>query len=141
MSSVPPIRSQPAEGRLPAEARRRAERDWVFFLLEELSGLGDLLRFRRDQDGEGADIAAALGRARAIVDALGWQREAALAHTWAFVRERLRFPGDAWGPSLVLDRLELDRGRVEGWRAGLSDGARALLAATPAPLAAGPASL
>jgi hypothetical protein len=129
MSPVPP-----SEPRLPADARRRAEQDWVFFLLEELNGIGDLLRFRRDQDGDRAEIEAALGRARAIVDALGWQREPALAHTWTFAQQRLRFPEDAWGPSVVLGRLEPDQGRVAAWRAALSDEARARLAATPTPL-------
>ena len=33
-------------------SRRRAEQDWVFFLLEELNGLGDSLRFQQEPKGQ-----------------------------------------------------------------------------------------
>jgi hypothetical protein len=128
--SPAPVRSLPLERRFPAATRRHAERDWVFFLLEELNGIGDILRFRREEGQARPD--EALARARAIVTALGWQPEAAVAHTWAFVQARLQFPEDAWGPDLILARLDPSN-RWRSWRDNLGDDARVLLTAIPDP--------
>jgi hypothetical protein len=114
-------------------SRRRAEQDWVFFLLEELNGLGDSLRFQQEPEGQDGRAADLLARAGSIIDVLGWQPDAALAHTWAFATRALQFQEDAWGPNLVLERLERDRGRLQAWRATLPSEARAILSRTPSP--------
>jgi hypothetical protein len=119
--------------RFSPASRRRAEQDWVFFLLEELNGLGDILRFQQEPEGHDARAADVLARAGSIIDALGWQPDAALAHTWAFASRELQFQEDAWGPNLVLERLEPDRRRLHAWRATLSAEARAILSRTPSP--------
>jgi hypothetical protein len=121
--------------------RRRAEQDWVFFLLEELNGLGDVLRFQQEMEGQEVRVADALARAGSIVEALGWQSDVALAHTWTFARQKLQFQEDAWGPNLVLERLEPNRGRLQAWRDALSVEARAILSGTPSPFATASAPL
>ena len=103
----------------------------MFFLLEELNGLGDVLRFQQEAEGQEVRATDALARAGSIVDALGWQSDVALAHTWTFARHELQFQEDAWGPNLVLERLEPNRRRLQAWQATLSVEARAILSGTP----------
>jgi hypothetical protein len=117
--------------RFAPASRRRAEQDWIFFLLEELNGLGDVLRFQQETEGQEVRAADALSRAGSIVEALDWQSDVALAHTWTFARQELQFQEDAWGPNLVLDRLEPNRWRLQAWRDALSVEARAILSGTP----------
>jgi hypothetical protein len=128
--TLPPVRSLLVERRFPRARQRSAERDWIFFLLEELNGLGDVLRFRQEESGPDASIDEVVARVRAILEALGWQPGPALTHTWAFVKARLHFPEDGWGPNLVLERFEPDGERLAAWRAGLPSDARAILAST-----------
>jgi hypothetical protein len=123
------MRSLPIERRFPAGKRRAAERDWVFFLLEELNGLADVLRFRQETDPQ-APVDETLARAGAIVAALGWQAGTAVTHTWAFVQTRLQFPEDAWGPHLALARFDPGP-RLRAWRASLPVQTRAILDGTP----------
>jgi hypothetical protein len=127
------VRSLLVERRFPRARQRSAERDWIFFLLEELNGLGDVLRFRREEGGPDALVDDVMARVRVIIEALGWQPGPAVTHTWAFVKARLHFPEDVWGPNLVLERFELGGGRLAVWRAGLRSDARAILASTPSP--------
>jgi hypothetical protein len=135
---MPPSRRQPASvssllirRRFPPARRQRAERDWIFLLLEELNGLGDVVRFKRAEDPEAA-VVDELTRARALLKALGWQAKVAVGHTWEFVQTRLRFPEDAWGPNLLLERLDPGP-RLSAWRADLPEAARTVLERTPKP--------
>ena len=107
-----------AAGQLAESAAAHAERDWYWFVLEELNGLGTLLEFQRRE----ADAAAAMRterRIRVTLETLGWDASAALRQTWAFVEQRLRDADDSWGPHLVLLALEPGADRVRDWRSQL----------------------
>jgi hypothetical protein len=96
----------------------RAERDWYWFVLEELNGLGTLLEFQR-QEGAAAAATRTEQRIRVMLETLGWDPPAALRQTWAFVEQRLRDADDIWGPHLVLFALEPVADRVRDWRSKL----------------------
>src|SRR5262245_39817852 len=130
-----PVRSLFLERHFPAAARRQAEHAWLFFVLEELNGLGDVLRLR---DGKAAPVpakAAAMAdvrvRARGILETLGWDAAVAVAGVWAFVEEGLDSDEDAWGPLMVLRAYENDRNRVQAWVDNLTPEARGLIERTP----------
>jgi hypothetical protein len=118
-----------ASGTFLSEVMAPAQADWYRFVLEELNGLGTMLRFQ--DDPRGAKVAEIHRRVRVLVDTLAWDAEATLAQTWAFVGSRLHEPDDAWGPSLVLEKLEPDAKRVQDWLAGLEPEARTIIATTP----------
>jgi hypothetical protein len=120
-----------AEKNFPSEAAARARTDWYVFVLEELNGLGTMLRFQADPKGPEARGIA--GRIRAVLDTLAWDAPAALEQTWAFVEKRLNEPHDAWGPAQVLQALEPDKKRVQTWLHGLQPEARALIESSPVP--------
>ena len=102
-------------------ARRAAE--WYRFVLEELNGLGTMLRFDAEQGGgRGAEIAL---RARSVIETLAWDPPAAIAQTWSFVETKLDDVLDAWGPHLVLGALGADPARLEAWARTLPPEARA----------------
>jgi len=134
MSAAPPANDGPpslAEKNFPAEAAAHARADWYGFVLEELNGLGTMLRFQ--EDPKGPDAKAIAGRIRATLDTLAWDAPAALEQTWAFVEKRLSEPHDAWGPAQVLQALEPDKKRVQTWLQGLQPEARALIESSPVP--------
>jgi hypothetical protein len=95
-----------------------AERDWYWFVLDEVNGLGTLLAFQR-QEGETAAATRTEERVRATLETLGWDAPAALRQTWAFVEQRLRDADDVWGPHLVLCAFEPAADRVRDWRSQL----------------------
>jgi hypothetical protein len=110
-------------------AAARADRDWYWFVLEELNGLGNLLLFQR-QEGETDAAARSVRRVQATLDTLGWDAAAAARETWAFVAEKLRDTEDAWGPHQVLFALEADTDRVRNWLDGLPAAMRAVIEET-----------
>jgi len=114
----------------PESAAAEAERDWYWFILEELNGLGGLLAFQR-QEGDLAAAARTEQRARATLDTLAWDLAATLRQAWAFAAQRLRDPDDVWGPHLVLFALEPEAGRVRDWRNGLAAEMQAVIEGTP----------
>jgi hypothetical protein len=105
---------------------------WVHFVLEDLNGLGDILRFEQEERGGAADLEATRARARTIVEMLGWDVSTVLAHTWSFVETKVEDPEDAWAPLLVLRALEPNRERLEAWVEQWGDETGALLERTPA---------
>jgi hypothetical protein len=107
----------------------RHEREWYRFVLEELNGLGTMLRFDAEQDGASGEAIAR--RARAIVETLAWAPSTALAQTWSFVEAEPDDALDAWGPHLVLEALGADAARLESWAGTLPRAARAGLPGDP----------
>jgi hypothetical protein len=127
------VRSLFLERHLSAEDRREAERTWVCFVLEDLNGVGDVLRFKQGEPHAApADLDAARARARTIVDMLSWDVPTALAHTWSFVETKIEDPEDAWGPLLVLRALEPNQRRVDAWVKHVGVDTEVLFAGTPA---------
>jgi hypothetical protein len=118
-----------AERNFPEKAAAAARADWYVFVLQELNGLGTMLRFQ--EDPKGAPAKEIGGRIRAVLDTLAWDAPAALAETWAFVENHLNEPDDAWGPSLVLRAIEPDKKKVQSWFEGLKPEARAVIETTP----------
>ena len=114
-----------AEKNFPAEAAAKAKADWYVFVLEELNGLGTMLRYQEDQ--KAPQSGETKRRIRKTLDTLAWDPPAVLEQTWAFVEKRLEEPHDAWGPALVLRALEPDKKRVQSWLDGLQPEARALI--------------
>src|SRR6185503_18186076 len=86
---LPPLVVHP----FPAEAAAEAERDWYWFALEELNGLGGLLAFQRQQ-GEAEAAARTEKRVRATLDTMGWDLTATLRQAWSFAEQRLRDADD-----------------------------------------------
>ena len=111
-------------------AARRAT-EWYRFVLEELNGLGTMLRFDAEQGGgRGAEITL---RARSVVETLAWDPPAAVAQAWSFVETDLDDLLDAWGPHLVLGALGADPARLEAWARTLPPEAREGLPGDAAP--------
>jgi hypothetical protein len=113
-----------AEASFPDEAASAAEADWHRFVLEELNGVGTMMRF--DETEGGGRLAEIGRRARKIVDTLAWDRGRATEQAWRFLDADLKEPEDVWAPALVLRKLDGESDRVRRWLAGLSPEARAL---------------
>jgi hypothetical protein len=105
--------------------------DWYAFVLQELNGLGTMLRFRGD--GDASLLAGIQARIGDVLETLAWDAEAALKQTWAFIAQRLDGDAfdDAWGPYVALRILEPDGKRVAHWLADLGQEARAVIEETP----------
>jgi len=106
-----------------------AERDWYWFVLEELNGLGTLLKFQREE-GEATAATRTEERIRVTLETLGWDSRAALRQTWAFVEQRLRDVDDVWAPHLALFALEPASERVRDWCSKLPDDMQATIERT-----------
>jgi hypothetical protein len=129
----PPLRPRLVAQAFPEALAGRVARDWYWFVLEELNGLGTLLNYQRGNHD--ADAAARTEqRVQATVDTLAWDAVAACRDAWTFVGERLHDADDVWGPHLVLDALEPERARVRDWASGLPPGMRAVIESVPPPL-------
>ncbi|HET6150356.1 MAG TPA: hypothetical protein VFH68_22645 [Polyangia bacterium] len=129
---LPPLVVHP----FPEAAAAAAERDWYWFALEELNGLGALLAFQRQQQ-EAEAAARTEERVLATLDTLGWDVTAALRQAWSFAEQRLRDADDVWGPHLVLFALEPEADRVRDWRSGLPDEMQAVIEGTRLEIARG----
>jgi hypothetical protein len=127
----PRFRSALAERNFPAKAAEAAERDWYWFVLDELNGLATLLRFQREH--KDASATRTEGRIRTTLATLRWDEPRALRQTWGFVQVRLpadKDPDAAWAPHLVLFALEPVRKRVRDWFASLPRPAQAVIEST-----------
>lgn len=131
-SADSPGRSALAERHFPLEAASRAEADWYAFVLEELNGLGTVLRFQIAEQGPGPPVDLTKRRIRTLLETVAWDVPAALRQTWAFVENQLHDFDEAWGPFVVLVAIERERKRVEEWVARLQPEARAIIQSTPA---------
>ncbi len=114
----------------PDEAAAGAQADWYRFVLEELNGLGTLLRYQLAELGVGSAADGTKRRIHNFVETIGWDAKTALKQTWAFVEKHLHDFDDAWGPHLVLKALEPEEARVQEWIAGLEPEARATIEST-----------
>ena len=117
-AAVTPPKPSIVVGAFADSLAAHTERDWYWFVLDEVNGLGTLLQFQR-QEGEAAAAARTEERVRVTLETLGWDTPAALRQTWAFVEQRMRDADDAWGPHLVLSALEPAADRLRDWRSKL----------------------
>lgn len=125
-----PARSALAALYFSDQAAAAAQADWYKFVLEEINGLGTLLRYQLAEQGPGPAADGTKRRIQKFVETIGWDMKAALKQTWAFVDEHLHEFDDAWGPHLVLKALEPEKTRVQDWIAGLEPEARAAIEST-----------
>lgn len=102
------------ERRLPQEDRAAFDRRWTFLLLEELNGIGDRWRLSLEdgESPEGEPLRDLRERCRMLLEVLSEEAEGAVTCAQEFLGTQLRVPEQAWGPALVIDRLDRDRKRA-----------------------------
>ncbi len=120
------VNDQTAELLRPS-ARAAWERAFVAFCCDEINGLFDRIAAAI---AEGDPAPPALkARLLPILQALSWNREITVRHTWQVAKGGLDRPEDAFAPALILTFLLPDDEETAAWVAGLSPLLRPALAA------------
>jgi|HubBroStandDraft_5_1064220.scaffolds.fasta_scaffold118494_3 hypothetical protein len=113
---------------LPTSARAAWERAFVVFCCDEINGVFDRIAeavVRGDPCPPGLKT-----RLRPILQALAWDRDAAVREAWAIGKGELDRRQDAFAPAMILTVLAPEDRDVTGWAATLpAEVARALEAA------------
>jgi len=129
-SSAESVASLAAARDLPQAKRRSFYRRWSFFFIADLNGLADQRRLAVEEQ-DYARVSTIEGRIRRIIASLAWEPTVALRGAYAFAREKIDYPEDAWGPALIIGGIEIDRKRFTRWFASLKPEAQHELAGLP----------
>jgi hypothetical protein len=115
---------------LPPRVRRQIKRDVVFFQIEELNAVYDLLRARRADRGlRERSQAIARERVERVLRATRMISAVAIENAWAFAELEVERPEDVFGPAVVLLGLAPTDSRVRQWVTTMPVEVRAALAA------------
>jgi len=99
------VRTLVAERYLPRSAREQWSRDRVFFQIDELNVLVDLLLCRQPAQQRARRLTSARARAHAVRTAAAWTPEASVAQARAYLASEMVEPEDAFGAVLLLVSL------------------------------------